>query len=263
MKNVIFVMKDQSLVVDFFNLDETTHGQIYDRGSNIAGMDFILEQRARLGRRQSFRGLVHRRDRDSRIRIASPLPPGEIHYRERPKGKKNNRIASDEPDKTREAAGFFENAFGNIDVDGQAAAHGEWIDGLKRAICAFDLRGGVATRRSVNPGERLGAKRASGRFRKCHECRRVVDRYRPVISGDIPIKLIVVFKETHSVADDVSDLDRALRVDSPGNVNLQVAKAVGGGRVVLEFAAAAVGHARNIEKKRVVGPRVAQDIQWE
>ncbi len=80
----------------------------------------------------------------------------------------------------------------------------------------------------------------------------VIDRHRPVVAGDIPVKLVVVFEITDAVADDVADLHRARGVHRVRDVDFQIAIAAGSLGLVLQLLAGAVGDRRDIQKQRVV-----------
>ena len=76
----------------------------------------------------------------------------------------------------------------------------------------------------------------------------MIDRHRPVVSGDIPVELVVVFEKSRAVADAVRDLDGARRVESVGDIDLQVAKSAGGRGFVLELVAIPIGDTRDVEE---------------
>ena len=81
----------------------------------------------------------------------------------------------------------------------------------------------------------------------------MVDRYWPVVASDVPVKLVVIFEKPDGILDGVIDFDCTGGVYCVGNVNFQVAKTAGRGRVVFQFVAVAVGNGVDFQKQRVVG----------
>ena len=94
MKNVVFVREDQALFRDFFDLDVSANREIDHRGSDVAGMNTVIDQCSGLGGRNVWWGLVHRRNRHSGIRVAALVPPQRKHDCEGHKGQKDNRVAA-------------------------------------------------------------------------------------------------------------------------------------------------------------------------
>src|SRR5438046_5515986 len=97
MKQVIFVGEEKYLLRRLFDLDISAHGQIDDGRCNIARMNAVVEQSARLSRRDSGRRLVHGSYGESRVRVASLVPPQGEHPAESDQREKHNGIAAEPP----------------------------------------------------------------------------------------------------------------------------------------------------------------------
>src|SRR6202161_2100069 len=82
--------------------------------------------------------------------------------------------------------------------------------------------------------------------------RGAIDGNWPIVSGHIPIELVILIEESGSVAHAVSDGDGARGIDGVGNVNFEIAGGAGGGRIVFEFGAVFIGDAFDVDEKLVV-----------
>ncbi len=82
----------------------------------------------------------------------------------------------------------------------------------------------------------------------------VIDRHRPVVAGDVPVELVVVFEITDAVANGVADFDGARSVFGVRNVDFQVAETAGGFGFILQLLSGSVGDRGDIKKERVVRP---------
>src|SRR5207245_9337658 len=102
-------------------------------------------------------------------------------------------------------------------------------------------------------GESLRAQRSGSVCWEVHDRRSVINRYRPVVAGDGPGELVVIFEVAPAVAHGVIDLDHASGVHGVRNENLQIAEAARDVRFVFQRIAGAVGDAGDVEKQRVVG----------
>jgi hypothetical protein len=83
--------------------------------------------------------------------------------------------------------------------------------------------------------------------------RSAVDGHRPVIAGDVPIKLVMIVKPAHSISHRVMDLDRPGRIHRIGNADGEAAIAVQRFRLILEMVAGAIGHTGDIKEQGVIG----------
>src|ERR1044072_4769883 len=81
----------------------------------------------------------------------------------------------------------------------------------------------------------------------------MVDGNRPVVAGYIPVKLVVVGKESRAVVNCVLNLDRANRVDRVRDVNLQIAEPFRGLAFILQLLTTAIRNTINVKKQRVIG----------
>ncbi len=59
MKDVVLVVKDETFVIHFFNLDKSAHRQVHQGRRDVAGMNRIFQQRSGLSGRYARRRLVH------------------------------------------------------------------------------------------------------------------------------------------------------------------------------------------------------------
>src|ERR1700723_4092260 len=82
--------------------------------------------------------------------------------------------------------------------------------------------------------------------------RGAIDRNRPIVSGHIPIELVILIEEAGSVANAVSDVDCARGIAGVGHVNFKIAGGAGRGRIVFEFGAVFIGDAFDIDEELVV-----------
>ena len=98
MKDIIFLMKDAESGLNLlFNLHIATHGQVHQRGSDIARMNGVVNQCARFRRRHALGRFIHRGNGETWVRIASLVPPQSEHHSEGDQRQKNNGIASQKP----------------------------------------------------------------------------------------------------------------------------------------------------------------------
>ena len=81
---------------------------------------------------------------------------------------------------------------------------------------------------------------------------RVIDWYRPVVAGHVPIKLVEFGKMPDAIFHPVADVHFPPRIHRAGNVNLQVPVAVLVAGFVLQLVAAVVGDGDYIEIQREV-----------
>src|SRR4029077_3638003 len=124
MQNIIFMIEYESLIHLLFDLYKAAHCQVHDRRSDVARMNRVVKQRARLGWRDPRRRLVHRRNRLAWIGIAPLVPPQREHTGQRDQRQENDWISTHEPYQFGQRTGLFENSFGNKNVDGHPTAHG-------------------------------------------------------------------------------------------------------------------------------------------
>src|SRR4030088_3135429 len=96
-----------------------------------------------------------------------------------------------------------------------------------------------------------------------HSSGSVVDGHRPVVAGDIPVELVMVFEEARSIAYAVNDFNRARGVDGVGDENLQIAVCAGGRRLILKFAAATVGDTGDVDEQFVVSAIRPRIFYWD
>ena len=68
----------------------------------------------------------------------------------------------------------------------------------------------------------------------------MIDRHRPVVAGDVPVELVVIFEITDTVANHVVDFNRARRIYSVGDKNFQVAVVTGSFGFVLQLLSGSV-----------------------
>ena len=129
----------------------------------------------------------------------------------------------------------------------------EWVVGFDGNRIARNLHSCVLRARAVLSGESLRAKLATGVRREDDMGRSAVDGHRPVVAGDVPVKLVVIVEPAHSISHRVMDLDRPGRVHRIGNVDRQVAIAVLRFRLILEMVAGAIGHTGDIKEQGVIG----------
>jgi hypothetical protein len=158
----------------------------------------------------------------------------------------------DEPEQFGEPSGLFKNAFGNVNVNRHAAAHGQWVVGFELGGCAVDLGGGVALSRAVDAGEGLRAHGSVGRVGEVHTGTGVIDGHGPVVAGHVPIELVVAVEKTCAVADTVGDLDDARSIDGVRDVDFEIAIRAGNRGVVLQLRPVFVGNASDIDEEPVV-----------
>src|ERR1700730_8507732 len=124
MQNIIFMIEYESLIHLLFDLYKAAHRQVHDGRSDVARMNRVVKQRARLGWRDPRRRLIHRRHRLAWIGIAPLGPPQREHNGQRDQRQKDDWISADEPYQFGQRTGLFENSFGNKNIDGHPTAHG-------------------------------------------------------------------------------------------------------------------------------------------
>ena len=151
------------------------------------------------------------------------------------------------------APGLFQNVLGNEDIDRHPAAHGQRISGLESDVRAVDLR--TSHRAAADPYAPVKAcarsfpAALSGRVDMSFG---MIDRHRPVVAGDVPVELVVIFEITDAVADNVVDLHRARGVDGVRDIDFQIAVVAGSFGFVLQLLSGAVGDGGDIQKQGVV-----------
>src|ERR1019366_1788794 len=174
--------------------------------------------------------------------------------------------AAQEPRQLRQRGRGFEHSLRDVDVDGEAAAHGKRLRGFDKSVRAFDFGGRFALLGTVDAGEGLSAQPSGGIFGEGHEGRGMVDGNRPIVAGHVPVELgvtiVVTVEEADSITNRVVDVDYARGVDRAGNVDFEIAVGSGLARVVLQLISVFVGDAQDVEKQRVVGSLRAGILDW-
>ena len=253
-KDVVPLGEEQNLLGGFFDFDVTANRQIDHGRGDVTGMNGVIEQSPGLGWRNAGRRFVHRRHGHTGLGIATLVAPEDPHAGERDQREKQDRICCQKPEKSCERARLFQEAFGNVDINGQPAAHGERVIALELGLAALGCGRRVPLRGTVHPREGLHAQRSGRGFRELNGRRGVINRYRPIIPRDVPIELVVIREEPSSVAHPVSDLDDLADIGRAGNVDLQVAILPRAGGIVLEVAALGIGDALNVDEQFIVRP---------
>jgi hypothetical protein len=162
MEDVVLVAPEQVRVLGLFDLEIALHGEIDDGGGDVAGLDGVGDERAALGGAHAGGRLIHGGDGHAGAGIASLVPPHGEHDDEREQRQKDDGVAAQEPRQAGEEAGRSEDALGDEDVDGEAAAHGQGVGGFNRYLRAVDGGADVLLARAVGAGESLGAQAARG-----------------------------------------------------------------------------------------------------
>src|ERR1022692_3861436 len=84
----------------------------------------------------------------------------------------------------------------------------------------------------------------------------MVDRYRPIVAGYVPVELGVIvvatIEEADTVAHGIIDVEDSRCVDRIGNVNFEVAVVPGLAGIVLQFLSIFVSDGDDIDEERVV-----------
>ena len=91
----------------------------------------------------------------------------------------------------------------------------------------------------------------------------MIDRHRPVVAGDIPVELVMIFEIADTVANDVVDFYRARGIYSVGDENFQIAVAAGSFGFVFQLLTGAVGDRGDIQKQRVVRASRPRIFDWD
>src|SRR5208282_1737818 len=110
-----------------------------------------------------------------------------------------------------ERGGRLEHSLRNVDVDGDAAAHGKRTGGFEKNVGAFDFGGRIALLGAVGAGEGLSAQPSGGIFGQGHEGRGVVDGNGPIVASHVPVELVVTIEKADTIAHGVIDVDDARR----------------------------------------------------
>ncbi len=77
---------------------------------------------------------------------------------------------------------------------------------------------------------------------------RMRDRDRPVVAGDVPVKLVVILESADRVAYRVVDVHNARGILCSGDKDLQIAEVAGLARLIFKFFAVLVGYALHVDK---------------
>ena len=131
MEDVVLVMEEEAFVIRLFDLDKAAHGEIDDGRCNISRVYLVVEQGSAFRGRNTGRRIIHGSDGHAGVGIAAFVPPQRKHHGERDQRQENRGVAADEPEEFSEPSRLFEDAFGNVNIDGEAAAHGQGIVGLE------------------------------------------------------------------------------------------------------------------------------------
>ena len=141
----------------------------------------------------------------------------------------------------------------DVNVDGEAAAHGERAGGFEKRVGTIDCGGRFALLGTVSAGEGLSAQTSGGIVGQSYEGRGMVDGNRPIVARYVPVELVVTIEEADAIANGVVDVDDARGVDRAGDVDFEIAIVSGLAGIVLQLVPVFVGDARDIDKERVVG----------
>ena len=179
--------------------------------------------------------------------------PEAKHYSEGQQRKEDDGIAAQKPAQLCERGWRFEHSLRNVNVDGEAAAHGKRVGGFESSVGTLDFSGRFAFFGTVGAGEGLSAQSSGAIFGQGHEGGGMIDGNGPIVAGYVPVELIVTIEEADAIADGVIDVDYARRVDCAGNVDLEIAIVPRLARIVLQFVSGFVSYAQDIDKQRVVG----------
>ena len=202
LKLVILAVEDQDLFAGLPNFQEAAHGQVHQGGADVRGEHLVLEQRAGFGGSESVGRGVHGGHGDARIGRAAPQEPDRKHDEQRPNRNEHAGIRAQEPESLGKAARCFEDAIGNVHVDGQTAAGIERPGGPEDRAGSGSGRRRVPALRAELAGKSLGAQ-AAGAGRKTDGGRGAIDLHRPVVARDVPVELRIALEEARGVGDRV------------------------------------------------------------
>jgi hypothetical protein len=146
----------------------------------------------------------------------------------------------------------MQDAAGNVNVNGETAAHGERACGLEFHIRAIDPGGRFLLPGTVSAGECLRAQAGSG-VGEVDEGGGMLDGNGPVIAGHIPVELVILIEEPSRVANRVIDVDGFRGIDRIGNIDFQVAVSTRGAGIIFQCSAGVVHDAVHLQEERVIG----------
>src|SRR5712692_3869971 len=132
-------------------------------------MNGVVDQSSSLGGAKAFGRLVLWGHGDAGIGVASDRIPEGKHYRQGQHGQKYNGIAAQKPAEPSERGRRLQHSLRDINVDGDAAAHGKRASGFEKNVGAFDFGGRLASLRTIGAGEGLSAQSSGGIFGQGHE----------------------------------------------------------------------------------------------
>ena len=160
-------------------------------------------------------------------------------------------ITGEEAAEEGQSGRFVDEALVEGDRDSQSRVIGKWGGGADFDAIAGDVGLGVSGARAVRAGESGGANvgSAGGKDDAGAGC---FDGYVPLIAGNVPIELVVIFKKFDGVGDGVLDGDGLDGIIGIGDVDFEFAVMADAAGIEFEAAAAAVGDIFHAEKERVV-----------
>ena len=169
-KDVVLVVEEQALLDRLFDLQIAAHGQIDDGGCDVARMDGVVDAALRFGGRDMPLGGSYMGATDMPGSGSRPLYHHSANITPKvTEGQEHDGIAAQEPAEVGERTGLLQNAFGNVDVDGHAAAHGQRICGFEmRRRAPLTLRRRWPSVRAVDAGEGLRAQTSRRRAGELH-----------------------------------------------------------------------------------------------
>src|SRR5581483_2945088 len=139
-----------------------------------------------------------------------------------------------------------QNAGRNVNVNREPTPHRQRVGGFKICTRAGYIRARSMLGRTVNPRERLGAQASGGALRQVHESRSTINGHGPIISGDVPIELIMVGEEADCIRRRVRYLDCLGGVHRAGNVNFELTDAARSAALILELVTVVVRDLLNL-----------------
>ena len=168
-------------------------------------------------------------------------------------GKAERPVAAEEQSEFVDSVGFADGAFVESDGDGEAFVIGERSGGADFDTVAGDFGSGVAIAGPVSARENVGAdifcfdgKGDGGGDR--------AQRNVPVVAGDVPVELVVIFEEAEGVGDGVLDIDGLDGIVGVVDEDFEMAIVADAGGFVLEIVAGGVGDTGNGEEEGIVHP---------